>query len=834
MTPKLPPNEAERVASLMSYGILDTGQERLFDDLVLLASQICQTPIASVSLIDGSRAWVKSGIGVTVVETPREATFCAHAILAPDLLVVEDASADERFADNPFVTAGPRIRFFAGAPLITPSGHALGALCVVDYVARKLTPLQLNALRSLSRQVMALLEMRRTLLEHAAAVEKFRLLFERSSDAHLLFDDTGIIDCNNAALAMLGCTDKSQVLSIHPAQLSPEFQPDGRKSAEKCLEMDQTARRLGVHHFEWMHRKKDGTDFPVEVTLTPVRLDGKDTLLVVWHDLTELNRAQEKLREAKEAAELATRSKSEFLANMSHEIRTPMTAILGYAGLLSDPKQSPEARVEYVGVIRRNGEHLLSIINDILDISKIDAGKMTMEWIPCSPMQIVAEVESLMRLRALEKGIGFGVEYHGRIPSAIRSDPTRLRQILLNLVGNAIKFTESGGVKIAVSMQDYGILTAVRFDVSDTGIGLTSEHQAALFEPFGQADNSTTRRFGGTGLGLAICRRLTEMLGGTIGVVSEPGKGSTFTFTIDAATPVQPPEVAPARSADALATTPANGARRLTGRVLLAEDGQDNRRLATLYLEDAGLSVEAAVNGRIAVDKAVAAAQAGLPFDLVLMDMQMPELDGYGATREIRRHGLSELPIIAFTAHAMTGDRALCEEAGCDDFASKPIDRAVLMATIIRHLNRRRAARPQSGLMLTSNLSHAPSSTSSTAPADLPKARTLRSSRAQDPALRGVLAEYVADLPSQVAQLSSLLAEGNLSDLRSCVHQLRGSGGGYGFDEITALAAEAETAIISGAGIQQVKTGIQALIELIGTVEGYQSVQIPRPIPARS
>jgi PAS domain S-box-containing protein len=411
-------------------------------------------------------------------------------------------------------------------------------------------------------------------------------------------------------------------------------------------------------------------------------------------DTTARVLAQEELRRAKQEAEAASLAKTEFLANMSHEIRTPMTAILGFAELLNDPAQNESERRQCVQTIRRNGEHLLSIINDILDISRIEAGGMTIEKVPCSPRAVLSEVVSLMNVRAKEKGITLEAVCQGAAPATIRSDALRLRQTLLNLVGNAVKFTERGSVRVVLRVEegsrekrapgspvaDSCALGAPRsslcFDVIDTGIGISPDHMDRLFQPFSQADSSMARRFGGTGLGLSISAKLASMLGGDIKVRSELGRGSTFTLRIgigEGLDLVQAPADA-ARASEPQTDEPA-----LHARVLLAEDGEDNQRLLSFLLIRAGAEVAVAENGRVATDMALRAQREGKPFDVILMDMQMPEMDGYAATRELRGRGYKGV-IVALTAHAMSGDRAKCVEAGCNDFATKPIDRRTLIA----------------------------------------------------------------------------------------------------------------------------------------------------------
>jgi signal transduction histidine kinase len=413
----------------------------------------------------------------------------------------------------------------------------------------------------------------------------------------------------------------------------------------------------------------------------------------------ELRRKNQELHEARDRAESATRAKSDFLANMSHEIRTPMTAILGFADVLLHEDgldRAPPDRRRAIETIQRNGEHLLGVINDILDVSKIESGKMSVETIACSPFQIVEDVLALMRLRAEAKGLQLVKEYCFPIPAQIRSDPTRIRQILMNLVGNAVKFTEKGSIKIRTSyLADPEARLA--FDVVDTGVGMDPDQSSKLFQPFSQADSSTTRRFGGTGLGLTICKRLAEMLGGGISFTSALGVGTTFSFWVDAGClegvslrdceRSEPPRDAPIphparRESDRKAPEPIKGLH-----ILLAEDGPDNQRLIAFLLRKGGAEVTIVENGRQAVDVATAAPAEQPLFDLILMDMQMPEMDGYEAARLLRRLGYSE-PIVALTANAMAGDRERCLAAGCDDFATKPIDKARLFETILRAAHR--------------------------------------------------------------------------------------------------------------------------------------------------
>ncbi len=395
--------------------------------------------------------------------------------------------------------------------------------------------------------------------------------------------------------------------------------------------------------------------------------------------LDEASRSAEELKLAKERAETASKAKSEFLANMSHEIRTPMTAILGYVDVLAEMSECFDAEMaaDAISTIRRNGEHLLSIINDILDLSKIEAGQLTLEKIVCSPKQLVDDVAELMRARVEAKGLALVIEAPEDLPKHFSTDPTRLRQVLLNLVSNAVKFTEHGSVSVRLIPLDENRL---RFEIADTGIGMTAEQSALLFVPFQQADNSMTRRFGGTGLGLAICRRLMHKMGGSITFESTPGVGSTFRVdvplipTTDAYESVGKQPVDPVPSANGR-----SGEGALHGvRVLLVDDGLDNQKLIGLILRKVGATVSVCSNGQDAVDFL---ADRSCEIDIILMDMQMPIMDGVTATRTLIDQGCT-VPVIALTANAYAEDRMQAREAGCCDFLTKPIDRTLTIECI--------------------------------------------------------------------------------------------------------------------------------------------------------
>ena len=1083
--PKAPfsSSETERLRVLHQCCILDTEPEEVFDDLTRLAARLCKAPIALISLVDEQRQWFKSTFGLEVKETHRDWAFCAHAILGTEPLIIHDAAADPRTCDNALVTGPPYIRFYAGIPLRTSDGHALGTLCVIDVVPRDLSAEQLDDLKSLANQATGQIEFRRitcrlaeeklalanslsrmdqiaaqvpgavyqyllrpdgtsclpyasrgihdifrvtpeevhddasqifatvhpddhddvvaSIQESARTLQpwrcEFRVRFDdnevrwisgnsmptRRSDRSVLWhgfvtdvtdqrlerDATqrvqaqlqAIVDAstqvaiittdlqgtitlfNSGAEQMLGYSAQEMVGRQTPSLIHLESEVQSR-SEQLSRETGRDIKgfdtfveyaRQGRHDArEWTYIRKDGSRLTVSLAVTGIRnsdntltgflgvatdvtgarkaeielrtererldlaltgaqlgtwdwnvqtgeelLDGRWAAIVgeklenlqsrveewssrvhpddidrVWKivedhfmGITQVFESQYRLRHAdgsyrwvvargrlvergrrgnplrmvgtladvtvrvkaeneakayaqllhqfitctpaavamldnemrylqvserwsqdyqipykdivgrshydvfpdvperwkqiykrvlggttescvedrfdrsdgstmwlqwearpwynaaneigglilftqvitkrkqteadliaaREAAEAANRSKSDFLANMSHEIRTPLTSILGYTDILSESSLSEDDRDFALKTIKRSGIHLLRVINDILDLSKIEAGKMTLERIPFSPAVIVEEVLSYFQEQAQSKNLMLTAVAEGLIPKTICSDPVRLRQILVNLVGNAIKFTEFGGIRVVVRLQPStpGEPSRLAFEIHDSGIGISGPQLKTLFAPFVQGDGSATRTSGGTGLGLAICRRMARLLQGDVTVESILNAGSVFTVTI-ATGPLNGIEMTTSLVAPLLVTTPIPTLK-LSGRILLAEDSPLNHRLISTMLTKAGAVVDIVENGHDAVEKATASLAS--PYDLVLMDIQMPIIDGYAASKILRSRGF-KAPIIALTANAMIEDRERCLAAGCNDFMTKPIDRTRLLS----------------------------------------------------------------------------------------------------------------------------------------------------------
>ncbi len=510
--------------------------------------------------------------------------------------------------------------------------------------------------------------------------------------AELLTDGT-IIRANSSFHAIFDYNDNELAGKNH-RQLVPRVD---RESPE-YREFWQALRRGEYQVSQFKRASKHGKELWIQGAYNPIfDANGRVTAIVKYaFDLSQRKQFEHELKIQSEIAQAANQSKSEFLANMSHEIRTPMTAILGYTELLlneADYKLDDQQRIQVIHTIQRNGEHLLNILDDILDLSKIEAGKLAVEIIECSPVRIIEEVVSSLQVRADSRKIALLTEFQTPMPDLIHSDPTRLRQILINLVGNAIKFTRQGTVTLQARLINFSH-PQIEIDVVDTGIGISRELHSKLFTFFSQADSSTTREFGGTGLGLSISKRLAGMLGGDVVLVqSAPNQGSTFRVTlntgVDHRFPSEHPKVQALQS-DCSNSRKTTKIASETGslqhsRILLAEDGVDNQKLIAFFLRRSGAHVTVVDNGQLAVDAVLCAMQKEEPYDVVLMDMQMPVCDGYQATNILRQRSYQGC-IIALTAHAMAGDRQKCLSAGCNDYVTKPINRELLFETIGRHL----------------------------------------------------------------------------------------------------------------------------------------------------
>jgi PAS domain S-box-containing protein len=574
-------------------------------------------------------------------------------------------------------------------------------------------------------------------------------------------------------------------------------------------------------------------------------------VLVSFDDISLLEQKEVELRKSKEAAESANHAKSDFLARMSHEIRTPMNSILGFADVLRRGYEESEAeRQEYLDTIHGSGQHLLELINDILDLSKIEAGKLEIEQARCSPFQLVGEVAKILAVRAEQKGLALGFEWQGPVPETIQTDPTRLRQALTNLVGNAIKFTDSGSVRLVARLlvpegpirqgQDRAE-PRLQVNVIDTGVGMRPESLGRIFQPFAQADSSITRRFGGTGLGLSISRQIADALGGSLEVQSEYGKGSVFSLVIktgplDGVRLLSPEQAEQARL---LASREKKADRNMallpSARVLLVEDGESNRKLICLVLQRAGVTIDQAEDGKRGSDMALAG-----HYDVILMDMQMPVMDGYTAARLLRDRGL-KTPIIALTAHAMRGDEEKCRAAGCSHFLTKPIDVDLLVRTVGQAIGAAAHTGPDAqsdfpglaGIVASAataptskETNRGPGQSSPNKPALSPSNGPIRSSLpTEDPEFCEIVVEFIDRLQKQLGAMQSAWEKQDMAELAGLAHWLKGSGGTAGFGALTDPARKLEI-LAKERRLEDIEAAIGDLQGLMGRIESPSAQRV--------
>jgi PAS domain S-box-containing protein len=663
---------------------------------------------------------------------------------------------------------------------------------------------------------------------------RVRAAFDTMAEGLLVIDPKGYIMLANQAFGEVVGQPADKLI----AKLATGFAwlgPDGSALAPDACPWTATLRDgQAQRHVLVRLTDSDAKVRSFMVNCSPVMgASGKPQgVLISFDDVTALQEKEVELRIAKDQAEEANRSKSDFLANMSHEIRTPMNAILGFADVLRRGLYKGEGEMRrHLNTIHSSGKHLLDLINDILDLAKVESGRMEVERIECAPHQVIQEVVEVLGVRAREKGIGLQFECSGPVPEKVLTDPGRVRQIVTNLAGNAIKFTQSGVVKIVQGVRTDAGRALLTIDVVDTGVGIPADKLESIFEPFTQAESSTTRRFGGTGLGLTISRKFARALGGDIVAHSVIGQGSVFSVTLDpgplAGVRMLQPEEALARTQEA-GPVEACAWQFPPARVLVVDDGEENRELVRLVLEESGLRVTQAENGQVGVDKASAEA-----FDLILMDMQMPVMDGYTATRTLRGRGF-KAPIIALTANAMKGFEQTILEAGCSHYMTKPIDIDLLLSTLAGLLNGKRvSARPQPQAAL------APA-----APVEQPRPAATRTARAagaggapvvtsavgappigvpvvsrlaDHPRLRAVVRKFAQQMPERMRAIEEAWDARDYTTLAGLAHWLKGSGGTAGFDAFTAPARTLEQLAKAGdeASIAPVIAQLKGLVDCI-------------------
>ena len=501
---------------------------------------------------------------------------------------------------------------------------------------------------------------------------RFRYLFNSSPDPVWIIDHHKFVECNQAAVDMLRYPVKDLLLNTHPADLSPEFQPDGERSFDKVEQILNLAFDKGVHRFEWVQARFDKSEFWTEVTLSAIELEGREVIYCIWRDINDKKEQEEVVAVAVEEIKKANLAKDEFLASMSHELRTPLTAIIGNSEYLSEKIVVPDLK-EIVRDIETAGRAQMALVNDILDMSKIDSGKFTIDEAPYNLSVLLDGVERMVSVRVQDAGLIFDVTQTNEETYQLIGDSQRISQVLINLLSNAVKFTEEGKVKLTTWV-DAGHLY---FEVADTGVGMSADEQGHLFKRFEQADSSTSKRFGGSGLGLYISMNLAHLMGGEVYASSQQGLGSVFTLSLQYR-----------RSKLLVEDEGVNSARQrgvveqFSGHVLVAEDTPALQMLERRILENMGITVTVVENGEEAVSQAMAQ-----PFDLILMDMQMPVMDGIEATKRLKEGG-NQTPVVALTANVMAKHRDKFEQAGCSGFLAKPIDKDDLREVFRQYLSK--------------------------------------------------------------------------------------------------------------------------------------------------
>jgi PAS domain S-box-containing protein len=792
--------EGQRLAALQAYSVMDTAAEPGFDRLVALAASLFDAPIALISLVDENRQWFKAKFGLEGPGSLREYAFCAHAMEMSDadILVVEDAAADPRFAENPLVVGAPHVRFYAGAVLTSDDGHKLGALCVIDTAPRarpsddKLAQLKMLARIAIDelartqtergmaerRHLLAMAEQMSgvghwrhemsgrmvwsdevyrifgtdpasfepslektsaffheedrpifvTLMQQATIHRRgyeieFRIWRADGELRELLAKSTVEIDDADNVSAIFGViqdvTEQNRALRVATkSQASYKLLADNMADVVTRIRLDGSSNYIspaiekligytplemagrpaqafvyepdkplilatfaelgaGLEEKSVEHRAqhRDGHPVWVESRFRLIRgPDGKpEEMVAVIRDITDRKVLEDETRAARQAAEVAASVKSDFLANMSHEIRTPLTSIIGFTSLAAQQTDMPELAKAYVERVEKASRSLLCTVNDILDFSKLEAGQVLIRPQPTDVVQLCRTTLEMLMPQAAAKDLQLRMMVGADANLAVMADPDRLRQILLNLVGNAVKFTDAGTVTL-----ELGYDTAdetLWLAVEDTGPGIEGDKLDMLFKRFSQVDGSLTRAHGGTGLGLAICKGLVEAMGGEIGAESAKGVGSRFWLSMPAALC----EVEAAGAAPEAADHLFEGVR-----VLVVDDHPANRELARLFLSGAGAMIEEAVDGEDAV-----AVTAGRAFDIILMDVRMPKLDGRGALKQIRAGGgpNAAIPIIAYTADASQEEAGRLIELGFDAVVSKPVVAGALIVAVAEALS---------------------------------------------------------------------------------------------------------------------------------------------------
>jgi PAS domain S-box-containing protein len=666
MRPQLPrPDKSSRHAAFHQADVFEAEPESGFDHLTALAADVFGASIALISLVDGERHSFVSAHGLALKSVPAEVSFCEHTLRAGRMMIISDATADPRFAENPFVTGAPNVRFYAGAPLHY-EGALIGTFCIIDVKTRDdFDAVQAGRLQKLADSVSDMLTLRKSGLAKKTVIRKLQ---ETQRKLELMEEVAGVGYWHiNARTGE--CFWSRGVYAIHGLRrdsFQPQidtaiqlFHPDDRAEVERCVREAMTTG--GDFTFEERLMRADGEERIVySKGGVETGEDGAPEFIFgILQDVTEQAHLEDTLRAARDNAEAHQLAKSDFLSNMSHEIRTPLTTILGYATLLNGVSEMPLDARHYIGRINKASEALLSLITDILDFSKLEAGQVRLNPQPTDLRGLASDIVDQFAVLGQTRNIEIRCDYDPQTPDWLMLDEVRIRQVLYNLVGNACKFTPNGTVTVVVVVDRTGRL---RVEVRDNGPGIPLDQQPALFTRFNQIDNSINRKYGGSGLGLSICSEIVRLMQGEIGVESVPGEGACFWFEMPvtiatAPLPVMANDLKPVFLEDR--------------KVLIVDDHPINRELIRLLMTDSGLEIHEACDGEEALEIC-----ERIKFDLIFMDIQMPVLDGIAATRCLREQGgiNSETAIVALSAAAQTKLSDDTRGHGFNHVLTKPID----------------------------------------------------------------------------------------------------------------------------------------------------------------
>lgn len=674
-------NDIQRIKALLSYGIIDTPPEAFYDDLAKLVAIICHTPIAIISFLDDKRQWYKAKIGSEDTEVPLEDTICRYTLLEEDIMEINDTMEDRRLDKNPNVHQPNGIRFYAGISLKSHEGYPIGTVCTAGIKPQQLNAAQREALRIVARQVMLHLESNRRNKDMSTELESVLrqkiLMTERQlevqeiaynnllnaiskSNAVVEFlPDGTILTVNEQCEHIVGYTEQELVGKKYDVLLN-DYSITGDNHFWKRL----VSGVAFAGTYRCVH--KNGTPLWMLASFSPV-LDAQGQVVRI----TKI--AQNITNEvmARNALETLNQQKDNFIANVSHELRTPIQAIIGFSDILLESEEHPEKRKQ-IEAIKIASDTLLYLVNGILDLGKIEAGLFQFDKTDFELNTVIGNVFSILKLKASQKQILFTYHIDQNVPAYLSGDKHRLMQILLNLLDNALKFTLQGNVVLQVSVQKAHTAdckTTLEFRVKDTGIGIPPHKIQNIFGRFTQAEEDTTRKYGGTGLGLNICKLLVEKQGGSIDVESTEGMGSSFFFVLTFSVP----EMTKIMEAKTKGTEKHHS----EGRILMCEDNETIQYLTQKLMENTGWKLDIAGNGKEGI-----ALMKKAEYDLVLMDIQMPEMDGYQATLAIRNELQSTIPIIALTAHSMIKEKGKCLSLGMNDYLSKPFDKKDLLDKI--------------------------------------------------------------------------------------------------------------------------------------------------------